>query len=147
MLPGVFVLSALPERAPNMISGGHIIIYSKDAAADRAFFRDVLGFASVDAGHGWLIFALPPAEVAVHPDEVNDRHEFYFMCDDLKAEISALSAKGIRCSDVQEEALGFHHKNPASGRRRSRTLSAEAPDGTRTQVRLTQRRPGRNIAL
>jgi catechol 2,3-dioxygenase-like lactoylglutathione lyase family enzyme len=89
-----------------MISGGHIIIYSKDATADRAFFCDVLGFASVDAGHGWLIFALPPAEVAVHPAEENDRHEFYFMCDDLKAEISALRTKGIKCSDVQEERWG-----------------------------------------
>jgi catechol 2,3-dioxygenase-like lactoylglutathione lyase family enzyme len=89
-----------------MILGGHVIVYSKDAAADRAFFRDVLGFASVDAGHGWLIFALPPAEVAVHPAEENDRHELYFMSDDLKAEISALEAKGVRCSDLQEERWG-----------------------------------------
>ena len=89
-----------------MIFGGHVIVYSKDATADRAFFRDVLGFASVDAGHGWLIFALPPAEVAVHPAEENDRHELYFMCDDLKAEISALEKKGVKCSDVEEARWG-----------------------------------------
>lgn len=89
-----------------MIFGAHVIVYSKDAAADRAFFRDVLGFTSVDAGHGWLIFALPPAEVAVHPADENDRHAFYFMCNDLPAEISALGEKGVRCSDVQEAAWG-----------------------------------------
>jgi catechol 2,3-dioxygenase-like lactoylglutathione lyase family enzyme len=59
-------------------------MYSKDAEADRAFLRDVLGFSSVDAGRGWLIFALPPGEVAIHPDQQNDRHELYFMCDDLR---------------------------------------------------------------
>jgi catechol 2,3-dioxygenase-like lactoylglutathione lyase family enzyme len=89
-----------------MIFGAHVIVYSKDAAADRAFFRDVLGFSSVDAGHGWLIFALPPAEVAVHPAEANERHELYFMCDDLKAEIAALGEKGVRCSEVQEARWG-----------------------------------------
>ena len=77
-----------------MIFGAHVIVYSKDAEADRAFLRDVLGFSSVDAGHGWLIFALPPGEVAVHPDEKGNRHELYFMCDDLKAEIAALGKKG-----------------------------------------------------
>lgn len=89
-----------------MIVGTHAIVYSKDAAADRLFFQDILGFASVDAGHGWLIFALPPAEVAVHPAEENDRPELYFMCDDLKAEISALGERGVRCSDVQEARWG-----------------------------------------
>jgi catechol 2,3-dioxygenase-like lactoylglutathione lyase family enzyme len=82
-----------------MIFGAHVIVYSKDAEADRAFFRDALGFKSVDAGHGWLIFALPPAEAAFHPDEnpgENDRHELYLMCDDLKAEMSALKRKGVR---------------------------------------------------
>jgi catechol 2,3-dioxygenase-like lactoylglutathione lyase family enzyme len=89
-----------------MISGGHIIIYSKDATADRAFLRDTLGFACVDAGHGWLIFALPPAEVAVHPAEENGQHELFFMCDDLRAEIKALGEKGVRCSDVEEAGWG-----------------------------------------
>jgi catechol 2,3-dioxygenase-like lactoylglutathione lyase family enzyme len=89
-----------------MIFGAHVIVYSKDANADRAFLRDVLGFSSVDAGHGWLIFALPPAEVAVHPAEDNDQHELYFMCDDLKAEMAALKKKGVRCSEVQEARWG-----------------------------------------
>lgn len=89
-----------------MIFGAHVIVYSKDAAADRAFLRDILGFASVDAGHGWLIFALPPAEAAVHPAEKNDRHELYFMCDNLNAEISALRKKGVPCADVKEEQWG-----------------------------------------
>lgn len=71
-----------------MIIGAHTIVYSKDAEADRAFFRDTLGFASVDAGHGWLIFALPAAEAAFHPvdsSEEADRHELYLMCDDLNS--------------------------------------------------------------
>jgi catechol 2,3-dioxygenase-like lactoylglutathione lyase family enzyme len=89
-----------------MIIGAHVILYSKDAEADRAFLRDVLGFSSVDAGHGWLIFALPPAEAAVHPAEENDRHELYLMCDDLKAEIAALGQKGAACSEVHEERWG-----------------------------------------
>ncbi len=89
-----------------MIFGAHVIVYSKDATADRAFLRDVLGFSSVDAGHGWLIFALPPAEVAVHPAEENGRHELYFMCDDLKTEIAALGKKGVRCSQIQEAQWG-----------------------------------------
>ena len=89
-----------------MIFGAHVIIYSKDAEADRTFFREVLGFSSVDAGHGWLIFALPPAELAVHPAETEERHELYFMCKDLKAEISALAKKGVRCSEVKEARWG-----------------------------------------
>src|SRR5215217_9685163 len=66
-----------------MFSGAHVILYSQDAEADRAFIKDVLGFAHIDAGHGWLIFKLPPAEVAVHPTDGAPRHEFYLMCDDL----------------------------------------------------------------
>jgi catechol 2,3-dioxygenase-like lactoylglutathione lyase family enzyme len=90
-----------------MISGAHVILYSKNAEADRAFFRDVLGFRSVDAGHGWLIFALPPAEAAIHPSEENGVvHELYFMCDDLKAEIASLAEKNVRCSAVQEARWG-----------------------------------------
>ena len=89
-----------------MIFGAHVIVYSKDAEADRAFLRDVLGFKSVDAGHGWLIFALPPAEVAVHPAQENDRPELYFMCNDLKAEISVFGKQGVRCSEVQEARWG-----------------------------------------
>lgn len=85
-----------------MISGAHVIVYSKEASADRAFFRDVLGLKSVDAGHGWLIFGLPQAEAAYHPSDKNGVHELYLMCDDLKAEMGWLSKKGIKCSEVQE---------------------------------------------
>src|SRR5258708_10581840 len=85
-----------------MISGAHVIVYSKNAEADRAFFRDVLGFKSVDAGHRWLIFALPLAEAAFHPSDENGVHELYFMCDDLKAEIASLAKKHVKCSKVHE---------------------------------------------
>jgi catechol 2,3-dioxygenase-like lactoylglutathione lyase family enzyme len=89
-----------------MITGAHVIVYSKNAEADRGFLGDVLGFSSVDAGHGWLIFALPPAEAAVHPAEENGRHELYFMCDDLKAEMARLAAKGVQCGKVEKERWG-----------------------------------------
>jgi catechol 2,3-dioxygenase-like lactoylglutathione lyase family enzyme len=88
-----------------MIFGAHVILYSKDADADRAFMRDILGLSSVDAGHGWLIFALPPAELALHP-AADSAAELYFMCDDLEAEMAALVAKGVQCSDVDEARWG-----------------------------------------
>ena len=89
-----------------MIFGSHVVISSKDADADRAFFRDVLGFESVDAGRGWLIFGLPPAEAAVHPSEEDETHELYFLCDDLQAEIVSLAKKNVECSEVQEARWG-----------------------------------------
>ena len=100
-----------------MMFGAHVIISSKNTAADRAFFREVLGLSSVDAGHGWLIFALPPAEVAVHPAEETGGHELYFMCDDLKAEISTLGKKGVQCFQVQEARWGSitHIRLPGGG--------------------------------
>jgi catechol 2,3-dioxygenase-like lactoylglutathione lyase family enzyme len=90
-----------------MISGAHVIVYSQDADADRAFFKDILGFPSVDAGHGWLIFALPPSEAAFHPADENNQHELYLMCDDLMAEMAALAGKGVECSEVQEPPWGL----------------------------------------
>ena len=89
-----------------MISAVHIVVYTKDAEPDRAFFRDVLGFKSVDAGHGWLIFALPPAEAAFHPSDQNGAHELYLICDDLKAEMASLAEKGVKCSEIQEARWG-----------------------------------------
>ena len=89
-----------------MISGAHVIVYTKDAEADRAFFRDVLEFKSVDAGHGWLIFAMPRGEAALHPAGENGLHELYFMCDSLKAEIASLAKKVVKCSRVEEERWG-----------------------------------------
>jgi catechol 2,3-dioxygenase-like lactoylglutathione lyase family enzyme len=84
-----------------MITGAHAILYSKDADADRAFFRDVLGFGHVDAGGGWLIFALPPAEVAVHPDAENGAHELYLTCDDIAATVKSLKARKVKVSAVR----------------------------------------------
>lgn len=79
-----------------MINGAHVIIHSRDAEADRAFIRDVLGFPHVDAGHGWLIFKLPPAELATHPAEDDPRHEFYLMCDDIQSTLEGLGASGVQ---------------------------------------------------
>jgi catechol 2,3-dioxygenase-like lactoylglutathione lyase family enzyme len=90
-----------------MINGMHAIIYSRDAEADRAFIRDVLGFASVDAGGGWLIFALPPTEIAVHPAESNGKHELYLMCSDVKAEVARLAGHGVTCGPVSGEGWGL----------------------------------------
>ncbi|MGZ3423965.1 MAG: VOC family protein [Polyangiales bacterium] len=89
-----------------MIFGAHVIIYSKDADADRAFFRDVLKYPHADAGHGWLIFALPPAEVAIHPSEKNDTHELYLMCKDVKDFIAEMEAKNVACGPISEQRWG-----------------------------------------
>lgn len=89
-----------------MITGAHVIIYSNDPEVDRKFFREVLKFPHVDAGHGWLIFALPAAEAAFHPAEKNNFHEFYLMCDDLKATMKGLESQKIKCSEVHEERWG-----------------------------------------
>ena len=89
-----------------MIFGAHVIVYSRDADADRVFFRDVLGYPSVDAGHGWLIFALPPAELAVHPTDGDGADELYLMCHDLADEMRGLEHKGVRCSPVEEARWG-----------------------------------------
>jgi hypothetical protein len=89
-----------------MIQGAHVILYSTNADADRAFFRDVLKYPYADAGHGWLIFALPPAEVAVHPAEANGAHELFLMCDDVHALIAEMKAKKVACSPVSEERWG-----------------------------------------
>ena len=89
-----------------MIVGAHSILYSTDAEADRAFLRDVLRLPHVDVGEGWLIFGLPPAEVAVHPSEENDVHEFYLMCDDVEAFVAEMGKKGISCGAVQNMGWG-----------------------------------------
>ena len=83
-----------------MIFGAHVIVHTQDPEADRAFLRDVLGFEGVDAGDGWLIFALPPAELAAHPSDANGPHELYLMCDDLDATVCELRGKGV---DVARE--------------------------------------------
>jgi catechol 2,3-dioxygenase-like lactoylglutathione lyase family enzyme len=104
-----------------MISGAHVVIYTKDAEADRAFFRDVLQFPFVDAGHGWLIFAMPPLEVAFHDaekqdsekdasasgvSESEDKHELFLICDDIAATLKDLQAKNVKVSGVSEQRWG-----------------------------------------
>jgi len=90
-----------------MIIGAHSIIYSRNPEADRSLLRDVLGLPSVDVGGGWLIFGLPPAEVAVHPSEENDVHEFYLMCDNVEAFITEMKKHNIMCGPVQNQGWGL----------------------------------------
>jgi len=89
-----------------VISGAHVILYSADAAADRAFLRDALGLRGVDAGDGWLIFALPPSEAAVHPAESGGRHELYLITDDVAALVAELRRAGTPCTEPQERGWG-----------------------------------------
>ena len=90
-----------------MLTGAHSIIYSANPDADREFFRMVLRLPHVDVGHGWLIFGLPPAEVAVHPAEENGRHEFYLMCDDVEQFIAEMQAHGAACDPVHNAGWGL----------------------------------------
>ena len=89
-----------------MINGAHCMIYSTDADADRAFFRDILELPNIDVGGGWLIFGLPPTELAVHPAEANNTHELYLMCDNLDDAIARLNHAQIPCSPVGEQSWG-----------------------------------------
>lgn len=90
-----------------MIEGIHAIVYSRQAEQTRAFFRDVLGLESVDAGGGWPIFALPPAELAVHPADEDGRHELYLMCRDLRQTMDELRAKGVETTEVRQQPWGL----------------------------------------
>lgn len=90
-----------------LITGAHAVLYSRDAGRDREFLRDVLQLPSVDVGGGWLIFALPPSEVAVHPAESGDRHELYLMTDNLTAFVDAMTARGIVCGPPQSMRWGM----------------------------------------
>ena len=86
----------------------HAIVFSPEAHKVRAFFKDVLGLSSVDAGGGWLIFALPPAELAVHPAEGGSHHELYLMCDNIQATLTELKAKGVEVArDVADQGWGL----------------------------------------
>jgi hypothetical protein len=111
-----------------MITGLHAIVHAKNADEVRVFLRDVLGFKSVDAGHGWLIFAAPPAEIAAHPIEEGEKphHELYLMCDDLQATMKELEGKGVQCRAV------------TARRWRTRSLPTQAPDSAGTCLELKQ---------
>ena len=91
-----------------MITGVHAIIFTPAAEALRAFLRDVLELPAVDAGGGWLIFALPPAELAAHPSDGDGRHELYLMCDDIEATVAELRTKGAEIArPVSNEGFGL----------------------------------------
>lgn len=138
-----------------MIIGAHSFIYSTDADADRAFLRDVLGFPHVDAGDGWLIFGLPPSELAVHPFERNDQHEIYLMCDDVAAFVKDMKARGVACDPVSEQGWGALTRLtlPGGGRlgvyepRHARPVASGAATpragNTRPSSRAGSRKPAR----
>jgi len=140
-----------------MIIGAHSIIYSKNPDADRVFLRDVLRLTNVDVGDGWLIFGLPPAEVAVHPSGENDVHEFYFMCDNVESFIARMRDHGINCGPVHSLGWGVlthvmlpgggklgvyqpRHARPKAMRARKTVRSRAKRPATRTAERGGKRR-------
>ena len=90
-----------------MITGAHSIIYSSDSEADKDFFKNVLKFPNVDIGHGWLIFGLPPSEIAVHPSTENALQEFYLLCDDIHSFVKEMTEKKIVCTTVETQRWGL----------------------------------------
>jgi len=89
------------------ILGAHVIVYSKKADADRKFIADLFGTKGADAGGGWMIYALPPAEIAVHPSDENDVHELYVMVDDVEAFVAAMKKKKVKCDPVSDQRWGL----------------------------------------
>jgi len=98
-----------------MITGAHVMIFTRDEAADRAFLRDVLELPCVDAGGGWLIFRLPPTELGVHGGERNDHHQVYLICDDLDSELARLRGKGVICEEPKSASWGRFTDIPLPG--------------------------------
>lgn len=90
-----------------MIIGTHCIIYSRDPQLDRSFLRDTLKLTCVDAGGGWLIFALPPSELGIHPAERNDVHELYLICEDIQAFVREMRKQAIECTDIEKREWGM----------------------------------------
>jgi hypothetical protein len=101
-----------------MLIGAHSIVYSTDAEADRTFLRDVIGLTHVDVGRGWLIFGLPPAEVAVHPSDGNDHYGFYLMYDDVAAFVAEMKTRGVECGPIENQGWGLltHVVLPGGGK-------------------------------
>jgi hypothetical protein len=131
-----------------MITGAHSIIYSTNPEADRGFLKDVLGLPHVDVGHGWLIFGLPPAEVAVHPSEKNDVHELYLICDDVEAFAARVAARGLACSAVRD--LGWGRLTQVSlpgggklGVYEPRHARPQAPSVAKARQKPSRRAPAR----
>ena len=136
------------------IIGSHSIIYSKDSAADRVFLKDVLKFPNVDVGDGWLIFGLPPSEVAVHPSEKNDVHEFYLMCDDVEALVAELQEREIACDPIHNLGWGLITQValPGGGKlgiyqpRHARPPAMSAPERARAAAKKPARKPAKKAA-
>ena len=131
-----------------MLIGAHAIIYSTKPEADRAFLRDVLAFPNIDVGAGWLIFDLPPAELAVHPSPTNDRHELYLICDDIEGFITEMKTHQIACGPVENQGWGLitHVSLPGGGRlgvyqpRHPRPGGVRAGRSTKTPARRTTKK-------
>jgi hypothetical protein len=134
-----------------MLSGAHVIVYSRNEDADRAFFRNVLELPAIDAGDGWLIFALPPAEVALHPAEDNDTHELYLLCDDIQDFLARMKRHGVACTGVASRGWGLLTEItlPGGGKlgvyepRHARAASAPKPKAKRTAKSSRAPRPKR----
>jgi hypothetical protein len=139
-----------------MITGAHSILYSTSPVADRAFLRDVLKLTHVDVGDGWLIFGLPPSEVAVHPSESNDVREFYLMCDDVEALIAEMEKRRIACAPVQDQGYGLFTRItlPGGGKldvyqprhARPRAMTAKTAKKSGGGARKTVRKPAKKKA-
>jgi hypothetical protein len=142
-----------------VLTGAHTIIYSTAPDADRAFLRDVLGLPGVDVGGGWLIFGLPPSEIAVHPSNRNDVHEFYLMCDDIRAFVAEMQTRAVVCEPLETQPWGMltrvvlpgggrlgvyqpRHARPPALRVRRASASSARPtqDGKRSVGRKKLRR-------
>ena len=134
-----------------MIIGAHSILYSTKPDADRSLLRDVFKLPHVDVGEGWLIFGLPPAEVAVHPSEKNDVHEFYLMCDDIETFVTEMRKRGVVCGPVHDEGWGLLTQMmlPGGGKlgvyqpRHARPKTMGARTASRKAGRRTTKRPAR----
>jgi hypothetical protein len=137
-----------------MINGAHTIIYSTNPEADRAFLRDVLQLPNVDVGHGWLIFGLPPAEVAVHPADKNNVHELYLMCADIEALVTKMKQRNIACAPVQDQGWGLLTTLtlPGGGQlgvyqpRHARPKALAAKKSTKKPVKRTTKKPAKAVA-
>jgi len=101
-----------------MITGAHSIIYSSDSKADLNFFKNILKFPNIDAGRGWLIFGLPPSEIAIHPANENGLHEFYLLCDDINAFVKDMAEHHVICSTIENQRWGLltHLTLPGGGK-------------------------------
>src|SRR5262245_6222385 len=141
-----------------MIIGAHSILYSTNPEADREFLRDTLKLPHVDVGHGWLIFGLPPAEVAVHPGEENDVHEFYLMCDDAEALVVEMAKKGVSCTPIQNLGWGLLTQatlpgggklgiyQPRHGRPKQMTVKSAKKPAKKTAKRGVAKSPSKKSA-